>query len=142
MSSFVTIQTLLIMVPILLIYLFCVGDTFLLFFSRVLRSNLLEDQYNMRFPLALALGTVITPIIISFLSIFHLLNFWSAILFFAIFLIVRMSQFNWTSIKFVELFESISISQLRKHKHKILFLILYWTIFGVSLIIRLYYIIY
>jgi len=126
------------MVPILLIYLFCVGDTFLLFFSRVLRSNLLEDQYNMRFPLALALGTVITPIIISFLSIFHLLNFWSAILFFAIFLIVRMSQFNWTSIKFVELFESISISQLRKHKHKILFLILYWTIFGVSLIIRLY----
>ena len=138
MSSFVTIQTLLIIVPLLLIYLFFVGDTFLLLLSRVFKTRLLEDQFCMRFPLVLALGTVITPIIVYFLSIFHLLNFWSSIVLFAFFLIVRISQSNLTSIRFKEFVESISILRLKKQIHERIFILLYWTIFGMALFIRLY----
>ena len=137
LSSFVTIQTLLIIVPLMLIYLFFVGDTFLLLLSRVFKTRLLEEHFYMRFPLALALGTVITPFIVFFLSIFHLFNSWSAIVLFAIFLTVRISQLNLTSIRFKESVESISILRLKKQIQERLFILLYWTIFGMALFIRL-----
>ncbi|MFX1518800.1 MAG: hypothetical protein ACFFCD_02600 [Promethearchaeota archaeon] len=138
MSSFVTSQTLLIIVPILIIYLLCVGDTFLLFLSRVLRNGLLENQFYMRFPLALALGTVITPIIIFFLSIVHLLNFWSAFILFVFFFIIRISQERVTLLRFKEFFDPKPIAALWTYLREKYFIVLYWLIFAGALFLRLY----